>query len=269
MDLTRNKRLCFVISPIGDDGTETRRRADQVFKHVIEPAAQECDYQAIRADQISKPGIITSQIIKHLAEDPLVIADLAGHNPNVFYELAIRHVARKPVIQITEVGEAIPFDVAPTRAIQLDHKDLESASLCKQNLVKQIRSVESNTTDFDNPISNAIDLQLLQRSNSPLEKGNARVISMLENLTSMVIELTTTRTKAERGKLQPYPPGGKFMQTLEDHDYRELERFAKGRGITVQELIRAVVIPEWTEEIDNKMASNDLQRRTPALKRSS
>ncbi|HWY28045.1 MAG TPA: hypothetical protein VNW25_02185 [Candidatus Sulfotelmatobacter sp.] len=37
----------------------------------------------------------------------------------------------------------------------------------------------------------------------------------------------------------------KFMQTLDDIIYRELEKIAKRRGITIQELIRAVIVPEW------------------------
>ncbi len=37
----------------------------------------------------------------------------------------------------------------------------------------------------------------------------------------------------------------KFMQTLDDIIYRELEKVAKKRGITIQELIRAVIVPEW------------------------
>jgi len=40
----------------------------------------------------------------------------------------------------------------------------------------------------------------------------------------------------------------KFMQTLNDHSYKELERLAKQRGITVQERIRAVIIREWVHE---------------------
>lgn len=35
------------------------------------------------------------------------------------------------------------------------------------------------------------------------------------------------------------------MQTLDDIIYRELEKVAKKRGITIQELIRAVIVPEW------------------------
>ncbi|MGB9756298.1 MAG: ribbon-helix-helix protein, CopG family [Candidatus Bathyarchaeales archaeon] len=37
----------------------------------------------------------------------------------------------------------------------------------------------------------------------------------------------------------------KFMQTLEEEVYKKLQQLAKERGITVQELIRAVIIPEW------------------------
>ena len=200
MKLIQTKGTCFVISPIGENGSEVRRRADHVFKYIIEPVAKESGYTAIRADHISKPGLITSQIITRLVEDPLVIADLAGHNPNVFYELAIRHVARKPVIQITQVGEPIPFDVAPTRTIQLDHKDLESVEQCKSNLSKQIRSIEKDASSFDNPISTTVDLKLFREKASSPERGNAIMISMLSDLRAMVAQLLTSGTQRVRSR---------------------------------------------------------------------
>src|SRR5262245_11520148 len=103
-----NSKSCFVIAPIGKENSPERRRSDQVFKHIISPAAAACGYEAIRADNLSKPGLITSQIIEHLVTDQLVVADLTGHNPNVFYELAIRHVVKKPVVQIIQITESIP-----------------------------------------------------------------------------------------------------------------------------------------------------------------
>ena len=48
----------------------------------------------------------------------------------------------------------------------------------------------------------------------------------------------------------------KFMQTLDDLIYRELEKIAKRRGITIQELIRAVIVPEWINGLNG--ASNKL-----------
>lgn len=44
----------------------------------------------------------------------------------------------------------------------------------------------------------------------------------------------------------------KFMQTLDLDIYSKLKRIAEQRGATVQELVRAVIIPEWLEEHGKK-----------------
>ncbi len=192
MPKQEKQKVCFVIAPIGEEGSEARRRSDQVLKHIIAPASKDCGYETIRADEISEPGIITSQVIQHLLEDALVIADLTGRNPNVFYELAIRHAVRKPIVQLIQIGEPIPFDVAQSRTIQVDHHDLDSVARCRDELVKQIQAVEKNPTDVDTPISVAIDIQSLRQSENPLEKGSAEIISMLQDLRSKVDELSVT-----------------------------------------------------------------------------
>lgn len=181
-ELPTEQKTCFVVSPIGREGSEERRRADQVLRHIIEPSALECGYKAIRADRISEPGLITPQVIQHLVEDPLVIADLTGRNPNVFYELAIRHAVKKPIVQIIQAGEAIPFDVAQSRTIQVDHHDLDSTVNCKQELANQIRIAEKDSSAADNPISVAIDLLSPLKSGSPVEKRMAEMISMLQDV---------------------------------------------------------------------------------------
>ena len=179
-------KICFIIAPIGEEGSDIRQRSDQILKHIITPAAKECGFEPIRADQISEPGIITSQIIQHLLDDPLVIADLTGHNPNVFYELAIRHAIRKPCIQLIRKGEKIPFDIAQSRSIQLDHTDLDSVVNCKDEMIKQIRSLQNNPFDIDTPISVAIDIKFLRQSDNPLEKSSAEILSALQNLANKI-----------------------------------------------------------------------------------
>jgi len=158
-----DEKTCFIIAPIGDPESEARKRTDQIQKHIIGPAAEECGYQPMRADQISEPGIITSQIIQHLVDDPMVIADLTDRNPNVFYELAVRHAVRRPLVQIIREGETIPFDVAATRTVQVDHHDLDSAQEARREIVRQIQSVEADASQVDTPISVALDLQLLKQ----------------------------------------------------------------------------------------------------------
>jgi hypothetical protein len=117
--------LCFVISPIGPEGSEVRNTADKVLKHVITKALSG-KYKIQRADEIAKPGLITAQIVERLLDAPLVVADLSDRNANVYYELAIRHAATKPVIHIIADGQDAPFDVKDMRLISYDLKDPDS-----------------------------------------------------------------------------------------------------------------------------------------------
>jgi hypothetical protein len=172
-------KICFVIAPIGDEGSKIRSRSDQVLKHILTPVAKEFGYEVIRADKISQPGIITSQIIQHLIEDPLVIADLSGQNPNVFYELAIRHAVKKPFIQMMQAGESIPFDVAVTRVIPFDISDLDSVEQCKIDLKKQIDVIEKNSTHVETPLSITFDIMALRQSEKPTDKIFSEFLSLI------------------------------------------------------------------------------------------
>jgi hypothetical protein len=64
---------------------------------------------------------------------------MTGHNPNVFYELAVRHGANKPVVHMIAKGENIPFDVAANRAIYYT-LDLEGADIARTTLLSCVRS---------------------------------------------------------------------------------------------------------------------------------
>lgn len=181
-------KTCFVIAPIGEARSETRKRSDVVLKHIITPAVEQCGYEALRADQIAEPGIITSQVIQHIIDDPLVVADLTERNPNVFYELAIRHAIRKPLIQIIKSDEQIPFDVAGTRTILVDHRDLDSVEFAKAEIVKQIDALEKKPHEIETPISIAVELKFLRQSDNPEERSLAEILS---SLTDIKTELTS------------------------------------------------------------------------------
>lgn len=188
--MSDKEKQCFVISPIGDPQSDIRKRSDQVLRHIIRPAAEECGYSTVRADKIDKPGMITSQVIQHVVEDDLVVADLTNCNPNVFYELAIRHALKKPLVQIIQKGESIPFDVAGTRTIHVDHTDLDNAKDAENSIVSQIKALEEDPSDIETPISIALDLGLLRRSEKPEERS-------LADLVGAVTDLRTSLRKVE------------------------------------------------------------------------
>lgn len=188
-------KICFVIAPIGEVNSDTRRRSDQILRHVISPAAKECGYDAIRADHIAEPGLITSQVIQHVVTDPLVIADLSERNANVYYELALRHALKKPLVQIINKGETLPFDIAGTRTITVDHRDLDSVETAKNEIINQIRSLEASSSEIDTPISVSLDLRLLRQSENPEQRSLADIIGSVAELQRANLVLNTTLQK--------------------------------------------------------------------------
>jgi len=115
--------MCFFITPIGDEGSEPRRHADMMLKHVVEPAAEANDLKVIRADKIEKSGVITKQVLEHVLRARMCVADLSFGNPNVFYELGLRHLCLKACPQVIRKGDRIPFDVSQGRTVIVDTGD--------------------------------------------------------------------------------------------------------------------------------------------------
>src|SRR5690606_11192079 len=108
---------------------------------------------------------------------------------NVFYELAIRHALRTPLVQIIKKGERIPFDVAGTRTISVDHHDLDSVEQAKTEIIAQIKSLEKDPTDIETPISVSLDLHLLRQSEKPEERSLADLLASVADLRASVNKL--------------------------------------------------------------------------------
>ncbi|MFJ6986000.1 MULTISPECIES: hypothetical protein [unclassified Streptomyces] len=172
---------CFYIAPIGATGSDIRRRSDQILRHIVKPAAQECGYEAIRADEIDSSGLISTQVIERILGDGLVIADLTDHNPNVFYELAVRHTTGKPFIQIISEGQSIPFDVQGLRTIELDHQDLDSAADARGAIVRAIKAIKAGET-VNTPMTYTMDLAELRNSDKAEERGVADILEVVKGI---------------------------------------------------------------------------------------
>lgn len=186
------KKTCFVICPIGNEGSDTRKWSDSVLKYIITPPVIEAGYEdPVRANDIPESGIITTQIVQRIMECDLVVADLTGPNANVLYELAIRHAMRKPVVHLVEKGQQIPFDVAGMRAIEIG-LDLESADKGKQDITAQIAAIEANPASIQNPISVAVDFGALNGNGGG---DNAKILNALATIQNQ-LELLTARARA-------------------------------------------------------------------------
>ncbi len=196
-------RTCFVIAPIGLEGSEVRRRSDALFKHVLAPAALAAGYQVIRADQINAPGPITGQVVRLLIEADLVIADISGLNPNVMYELGIRHATRRPVIQFVTKGERIPFDIANIRTIVVDYSP-DGIGAARETLTQFLSAIDSGAYLGESPVSAAIDLA--DMSSTPTKalrltsKTSASLVNVLKAIDSRLAAVEHRLPRARHTK---------------------------------------------------------------------
>ena len=187
---------CFFIAPIGPDDSDIRKRSDDVRDWVVKPAAEAAaGLKTVRADDVGEPGQITAQAVQHCLKAKASVADLTEGNPNVYYELSVRHGAQLPVVLIAEVETELPFDISQSRVIFFDHQNLSSAGKAKQELQAQIEASLTGTPD--NPIYDGMRLAQLQAGNAE-EQTLALVMARLERLSQVTEQIDGRLRRTER-----------------------------------------------------------------------
>ena len=181
---------CFVICPLGERDSEQRRQSDRIMKNIIGPAVRANGLEPLRSDDIPGGSMITTDIIRHILNDVMVIADLTDHNANVFYELALRHAFRRPVVQMISRGQKLPFDVGQIRTVHFE-LDLDNAPAAAEELSRQIRASLARDGEPESPVSLAIALEQLAESKSkdPTEALLKAVFDQVEGLSKAVAGL--------------------------------------------------------------------------------
>jgi hypothetical protein len=131
--IARQKPSCFVVMPFGRDEAE-RKWFKGWYEVVLCPAIHASGYEPVLSAGEEQPGAINDEIRAHLAYDPMVLVDLGGFeasddpNPNVMYELGIRHALGLPLVIMAWEGQRLPFDVSNQRVIMhaRDFLDIET-----------------------------------------------------------------------------------------------------------------------------------------------
>ena len=149
------EKKCFIITPIGSENSTTFRKAKGVIESVIKPILIEYGFDDVKpAYEINVSGMINTQIINRIIDDDLVIVNLTGNNPNVMYELCLRHVVAKPIIHICEDGTSLPFDIKDSRTI-FYKDDMLGVKELENKLRKFVAEIEYDIDQMDNPIYTA------------------------------------------------------------------------------------------------------------------
>jgi hypothetical protein len=127
-----NPKLISMMMPFESSSTETYR----TVKAAIEAAGYECR----RADDFWLHPHIMHDIIELISTSKVIICDLSGKNPNVFYEAGIAHTLGKEVILVTQHDGDVPFDLRPLRYIAY-HNNGEGRQALAAKIVGRLQTV--------------------------------------------------------------------------------------------------------------------------------
>jgi hypothetical protein len=124
---------CFVMMPFGE-------WFDRYYAEIYVPAIKEAGLEPVRADELFTTGSVVEQIWEQIEKAKLLLADLSGKNPNVFYELGLAHTAKKPVVFTASQVEDVPFDLRHLRVIIYDVREPEWADRLKKSVADYLRT---------------------------------------------------------------------------------------------------------------------------------
>lgn len=147
------KTRCFVIMPFSKTDSHPEAYWTAHFEKFLKPLIEEVENVEVSRSQAARRGI-TPEIIMNLIESDLVVADITDHNPNVLWELGVRHSFKPGTITIAEEGTRIPFDIKDKGVLFYDTGHLNEEF--KELLIKSVRDCCNNPDEADSPILEAI-----------------------------------------------------------------------------------------------------------------
>lgn len=227
-----DRKQVFVITPIGKKDSEDYKKFDAVLKTMIKPAIDEIDntLRILRADQISQPGSFIKDILEQLQNSYIVIANLTGLNPNVFYELGVRHSLSNRTIMITEDLSKLPSDLKEYRVIEYS-AELTAIESFKEELKKAIKSILENPEKSDNPVQDRLPGIIIKREEQYLEE----IALLREKLTN----------KSQKKSV-----------ILKDGISKRIERILKLINASYATYLGKVT---WTQEVEKKKVSTEVE----------
>ncbi len=210
----------FVLMPFSED-------FEYVYNDFIKPVFESLEgqqFQVTRADDIQNQRSILNDIVVQVAQSDLIIADLTGGNPNVFYELGLAHALGRPVILLTQNIEDVPFDLQTYRLLDYDTHFVKIRS-AKETLKEYAQKFAKGEIKFGNPVMDYLphgqSLPMLQQGQEREASAEADDRGFLDHVLDTVegyerlANIATNITRAmQRDVSQPMEFAAKELENL-------------------------------------------------------
>lgn len=248
------KPICFVIMPFSDPEGYEKGHFKKIYDQIFTPAIEAAGYEPHRVDENNESTLIQGKLLDQLVNAPMVLCDLSSKNPNVLYELGIRHAFDKPVVLVQESGQAHIFDVAGISTVEYrkarlydevveDQEKIASAikhtAETKKNYsIMSLAKLAHARIDHDDSITNEDRIEILIRDVSQ------RLSKMEDRFSETIAGLNA--------------PAAWKMNMEEERSFREKRRFDLENACELAESI--LQLKKQNENVSADLVSSTYER---------
>lgn len=229
------QETCFTIMPFGG-------WFDEYYESIYCPAIQAAGLKPCRADDLYRPSTIVTDIWSYTQKAKLVLADLSGKNPNVFYELGLAHALAKPAILITEAIDDVPFDLRALRVLEYNKNQPRWGEILQEKITNAIREVVQSPLQAVLPAFLSVRHDVKPKAISEQEK---MLLEMRREMDLLRHEVSRTRMLRNR-VLDPSEARDKIQRYMND---------GMPTRIIVRRLIDYGIPQDWVERQIEEMRS--------------
>jgi len=165
MMVSEIQKKCFVIMPFGQKENHIDGEIidfDEVYTCLIKPAIESLTIKCVRCDEISEAGWIHAKMFEHIYESELAVVDITSWNPNVFYELGVRHALVKAVtVIIRKKGTWMPYNIQGLNILEYDYDPENPDSIADS--IEKIAEIIRNSMrgqKNDSPVHEVLDITI-------------------------------------------------------------------------------------------------------------
>ena len=180
-----DKKSCFVIMPFSKTTDAHTESYWTSFFEVIKREIEFHNYICKRSE--TGPYNIPKHIIQCINESDFVIAVLTDLNPNVWYELGIRHSLKNGTLMLMQSDQRIPFDISSYGLVKYSD-DITLASALKKEINLYLNKLEENK-HYDSPVLDLLNL--------PSDKQDK-----IDGLYELVLKLSNEKAELKIGDIQ-------------------------------------------------------------------
>jgi hypothetical protein len=192
------RKTAFVIMPFSKTDTCSEAVWTDIYQNVFRPALEECQYVCERSQPMA--GSLAGSIIHQLRSARIVLADITDRNPNVFYELGIRHTLKNGTILVTQGERHITSDLQGYWFVNYGIQPGDVARF-KAEIRRLIGQIESDPDKSDNPVADYLEKEQINVLGYVRKETIKKLSALYTELTAISYNLDIIRSEPEAARL--------------------------------------------------------------------